>query len=463
MVHVSQLHEIDRVKRLLNMSINALIGYLIVEINVILARFLGIISMQYSGIFLLASIVNGGTIAFIIILSNIRQLSKRGARIFFMGEFLLYLSMYTVGLIELNELRLIGLVFALVAITIELPYTDYKESLIISIGSAVMQVVASYYATYYLKQKGSFLEDLFYTISFLPILIIISYVAHQITEQKNKIISDKKSLENMNSRLVDINTALERTNMMAQQEIDLAAHVQKLLLPHIPDDIEGWDIAISFRPKYGVSGDFYDFYLKQNLLRGMAIFDVSGHGVSSSLITIIVKPITYRIFNRLEGSSLSDIIFRVNQNVSAEISLLEHFISAILLRFNGNTVEYVNAGHPDLLFRNGETGTVRVIEAVSEYGRGGPIGIRLDEYKPAYTQFSIGKRDVLLLYTDCIVESKNRNKERYGFTRLISSLQDAPDGTSQDILSYILDKFSIFMEDEELRDDFTVIVLQKTK
>ncbi|OHD68203.1 MAG: hypothetical protein A2W19_11880 [Spirochaetes bacterium RBG_16_49_21] len=445
------------------MSINALIGYLIVEINVLLARFLGIISMQYADIFLLATIVNGGTIAFIIILSNINYLSRRASNRIFYAEFLLYLSIYTIGVIKLNEFRLIGLVFVLVALTIELPYTDYKESLFISIGSALVQVAASYYAIYYLNQKGSFNEELFYTISFLPILIILSYVAHQITEQRNKINSDKQSLADMNARLVDINTALERTNMIAQQEIELAAHVQKLLLPHVPEKVNGWDIAISFKPKYGVSGDFYDFYFNNNLLRGMAIFDVSGHGVSSSLITIIVKPITYRIFNKMEGESLTDIVVQVNENVSAEISLLEHFISCILLRFSENAVEYVNAGHPDLLFRNGKSGVVSVINAVAEYGRGGPIGIRLSNYKPAFTRFDIGKGDVLLLYTDCIVESKNSHKERYGFTRLISSLSDAPDGTSQDILTYLLDKFSIFLENEELNDDFTVIVVKKTE
>jgi serine phosphatase RsbU (regulator of sigma subunit) len=460
----NKFYKINPENRMLNMSINALIGYLIVEIITLLLRSVGYIKgMTYGDIFLLAVIVNVGTIIFIIVLVIFRSLSETRIRLIFFAELLFFLCMYTIALLQTRELQTIALVFALVAVGIELPFTTLKESLIITFGACAAQIGVSYYSTAILEQHGDFLQSISFTIAVLPVLVILSYVAHQITQQRRKINDDRDLLMDMNDRLLDINTALEKTNSINQMEIELASQVQRMLLPPVPANVPGWDIAMSFKPKYGVSGDFYDFYYKDGQLRGMAIFDVSGHGVSSSLVTMIVKPITYRVFTNMDDKNLGSIIESVNENVSHEISLLDHFISCILLRFSGDTIEYANAGHPYLLLRSSASGAVQAMQATGKNHRGGPIGINIKKYEPAFTQFSVGVNDIILLYTDCIVESRNSSGELFGYNRLISSLHEAPSGPAVDILQFILDSFLLFVKNVEIRDDFTVIVAKKTE
>ena len=72
------------------------------------------------------------------------------------------------------------------------------------------------------------------------------------------------------------------------------------------------------------------------------------------------------------------------------------------------------------------------------------------------------KDDLLLLFTDCILDARNPRKERYGLERLMKSLGEAPDGSAEEILDFILAKFNAFVKDVELRDDFTVILAKKT-
>lgn len=264
------------------------------------------------------------------------------------------------------------------------------------------------------------------------------------------------------NRFLKTHKELERNNEIATIEMDLAANMQKLLLTPVPVGLDHWDIAMSFQPKYGASGDFYDFYYVRKRLQGIALFDVSGHGISSALITVMVKPVTYRIFNAMQNESLEAIINQVNRHVSSDLSRLDNFVTCILLRINENEIEYVNAGHPDLLARAGRTGAVRTIDAGEKKFRGEPLGLALNHHRPSMIRFAVEKGDILLLYTDCILDARSPHRERFGLPRLMKTLQEAPDGSSREILDFILGKFNAFIKDMELRDDFTVIVAKKT-
>ncbi len=264
------------------------------------------------------------------------------------------------------------------------------------------------------------------------------------------------------NRFLKTHKELEKGNEIAAIEMELAANMQKMLLPPIPSGIEQWDIAMSFQPKYGASGDFYDFYYSGNRLQGIALFDVSGHGVSSALITMMVKPVTFRMFDTMQGDSLEKIMSRVNEHISQDLSRLDNFVTCILLRIQDNRVEYINAGHPDLLHRIRKSGEVRIINAGEEKFRGEPLGLALNHHRPSTIHFRVEKDDLLLLFTDCILDARNHHRERYGLTRLTESLSEAPDGTASEILDFLLAKFNAFVRDVDLRDDFTVILAKKT-
>jgi sigma-B regulation protein RsbU (phosphoserine phosphatase) len=448
-------------KRMLNMSINALIGYIIVGSIACIARALELSTIKYVDILILSLVVNIGTILFILFLRRVGNVTERMASIIFFLEFALYISMYSIAVIKLEEFRTIALIFALVAITIELPFTDYIESLMISISSALSQILMSYYAIYYLAQGGSFIHEVFYTFCFLPALIIMAYVARQINIQKEKIISGRVLLEDMNKRIINYNKALEKVNESAGYEIDFAAQVQRAFLPALPEKIDGWDIALDFRPKYGVSGDFYDFYFDKEKLTGMTLFDVSGHGVSSALLTMIVKPIIFRYYSRMTKSGLNDVLLAVDDSISNEISGLDSYLSCVLLRFSEDNIEYINAGHPELIMKKASSGAAEIIEIEGRNYRGTPLGVNLFKNTAEELRFKINPGDAMIVYTDCLLESKNRYLESFGKNRLMSAIEDAPFGNSEEILKFILERFESHIDEAEIKDDFTLIVMMK--
>jgi hypothetical protein len=114
-----------------------------------------------------------------------------------------------------------------------------------------------------------------------------------------------RELGAVNSRLHETNEKLETAQMIADRDIRMASNLQMSLLPRNMTDCDGWDLACVFLPMKGVSGDFYDFYHDGKTLHGVALFDVSGHGIASGLLTILPKSILYRYFFKMLARSLT--------------------------------------------------------------------------------------------------------------------------------------------------------------
>ena len=75
-------------------------------------------------------------------------------------------------------------------------------------------------------------------------------------------------------------------------------------------------------------------------------------------------------------------------------------------------------------------------------------------------KYTCKKGDTFVLFTDCLLESRNLAGDEMGLKRLREIISKAPDGTPEEILSYILDIFDAFTEAVPVRDDLTVIVLK---
>jgi sigma-B regulation protein RsbU (phosphoserine phosphatase) len=178
---------------------------------------------------------------------------------------------------------------------------------------------------------------------------------------------------------------------------------------------------------------------------------------------MITKPIVYHEFKRMQGFSLCSIIKSVNERVASEFEKMENFITGIILRFDDNSVEYVNAGHTDLLLKKAAKQTVRAVEAEGMRFRGEPIGLNNFNIMCKVLRFNVAKGDYLVLYTDCVVESTDADGFMYGRQRLVDSLRAAPDGTAQEVLDHLMGGFRDFVKDGQINDDLTVIVARRTR
>ncbi len=447
---------------LLRITFFILIGYFITQTATFAARALGLTSMEYFHVVLYASIVIGGTITFLILITLKRNITIRFSNIVFIAQYILYITMYVLWAYQLNEIRVFGLFCALIALTFELSYTNLYQSLMMSLGTMLGHTAVTWYAITQSGQHGDLNRELFFTICILPSFIFIPYVAHQINRQRNEIRQAKTILEATNTFLVKINTELQAEKDMSDVEMELASRIQGSLFPVEPPVVDGWEIAFIFRPKFGVSGDFFDLYVNERTLRGLSIFDVAGHGVPSALITILAKPVFFHYFRRMENEILSEIMEQAHQSIFSELQNIELFITGILLRIRDMKIEYVNAGHPHLLLRRAATGLVEKVGSDQTGHQGSPLGIGNEVTRPC-TVIPVATEpgDILLLYTDGLLESFDSQRRAYGFDRLIDSLAAAPSLTAQDALDHVMSCFGRAVNPSDIKDDITAILIRR--
>lgn len=374
---------------------------------------------------------------------------------------IIYLSCYCLWIYKLGELRFLGLLNAIIAVTIVLQYTNMLQSLVMSISTFICHISIVYYSVYYQHQPGSLVREIYLASCLLPAFIVISVIASYMNRKRKQVQFAKNKLETMYNELTDINGLLRFEHSRSVIEMELARDIQVAFFPSSPPFTDDWDIALISKPSCGVSGDFFDFYCDEKKLLGISLFDVSGHGVAPALITILSRPVFYKNFNSKINQEFGAVFEASNRDLFEQLDDVHIFITGMMLRFSGNRVEYINAGHPDLLCKRSKTRVVEKITDPEGKSKGHPIGIDLNNVTYKAISFNIERGDFLLLYSDCFIDCRNCNGEYYGVNRLISSLSSVEGENSREILDYIIKDFYKFAGNVNLNDDLTLIVARK--
>lgn len=250
---------------------------------------------------------------------------------------------------------------------------------------------------------------------------------------------------------------------MQMRDLKLAEIVQKSIYPQRAPKTSKWDCAYIFRPMASVSGDVYDFYYDdKGNLTGAALFDVSGHGVASGLVGILSKYLAKDTFRQNKQDDLSTLAKTFNKKLIREKANVENYLTGILLRIKDDRIEYINAGHTDLLCID-KKNNVHAAGSANVDFRGSFFGIEglEDSYKTV--NIPLEKNSYYIMFTDCLTESRNLAGDELGTELLQKILARAPQGISaKQLLEYLIDVFEAFTEAVPLRDDLTVIVLKYT-
>ena len=284
---------------------------------------------------------------------------------------------------------------------------------------------------------------------------------------ENKVEERTKELSESNSKLSEANNQLEVTNnqlteakKMADRDMKLAVNVQNSFFnPSLPN-FNKWDIVYKFKPAAGVSGDLYDIFHNGEELQGVGLFDVSGHGIASGLVTMLAKTIIDRKFREGLKLPLSKVMSAIDRQISEDKGDIENYLTGALLRINDNKIEFINAGHPKVFLRTAKNGKCYPIQPKGEDENNGIIGFGEIEQEYKALKFNVQKGDSIIMYTDCLNESVNKNGEQFTEDRIAQAFEDAGIGSAKSKLDYVLSRFNKFTEGSVIKDDLTVIVLQ---
>jgi sigma-B regulation protein RsbU (phosphoserine phosphatase) len=270
---------------------------------------------------------------------------------------------------------------------------------------------------------------------------------------------------------VDTNDELgalaEHFNQMAEglkeryrlrRSLDLAKEVQQNLLPKANPLVEGLDIAGKSIYCDETGGDYYDFISfadndKHKI--GVAIGDVSGHGISSALLMATVRS-SLRQRASLPGSIasiISDINFQLVQDVEDSGQFMTMFYLSIdpLKRH----LHWVRAGHDPAIFYDPGS------DSFEELGGSG-LSLGVDENWVFEENLKTGltKDQVILLGTDGIWEARNQKGEMFGKKRIYDIIRKNSSLSGNEIIDVILESLNSFQKGAKIEDDITLVVIK---
>lgn len=302
------------------------------------------------------------------------------------------------------------------------------------------------------------LNTLILAVSWIAVIFLfLSMLIIHFVQLANEVEYMNKNLENIiNERTI----ALEKERNRALKEIDLAGSVQKSFYRLDTSEIKDWEVEIFSKAMSGVSGDLYMAFVTDNHLDGFGIFDISGHGIASGLVTMLVKNIIEKEFRKGKKNPLNEVMAKINDRIILEKGSIENYLTGMLLRFNESDIELVNAGHPKAILYNSKSGRIRNVEqeGVNQYGA---IGIADFPISFETVHFNMEKNDELVLYTDGITECCNTDKKYFGLEGILEVFKANMKKTVKEQVQALPIALKQFSGTDNFSDDITYIILKK--
>lgn len=236
-------------------------------------------------------------------------------------------------------------------------------------------------------------------------------------------------------------------------EMKQAMQIQQSLLPAVAPQLENFDVAGFSQPAELVGGDLYDYFIFDNNVFGVCVGDASGHGLPAALL---VRDVVTGLRMGLEKHMKMVYTFQKLNSVIYRSVYSTSFISLFYAEIerNGNIL-FVNAGHPSPILYDGKT--------FSELESTGLVFGALPEIDlhRGYSYMSVGS--VLVLFSDGIMERKDRFEELFGTENIKKIVSDNYDKSSKEILDSIYSSALKFGNNSSWEDDATILVIKRTK
>ncbi len=281
----------------------------------------------------------------------------------------------------------------------------------------------------------------------------------RIEQQSLEIRNHNQDLENkVNERtrkLRDALDILQEKDAALANELNLAAEIQKGILPPAQGVWDGLEYSAMIQPMERVSGDFYEVIKRRDFFN-VIVSDVSGHGVPAALVTMAAKQIfqTQTVMKRTPTSFFKFI----NEEIYNRITTTDYLTIFNLYFTNSQDFIYSSAGHnPALLWRYN---TKRVKELSTD---GVLIGVFPDaghHYEERREHLYPG--DKILIFTDGMIEQENPRGEPFGEKRLKQCFEQWAHLSPKKLVDHILREFHNFRESVGLQDDISLFALQLT-
>lgn len=237
-----------------------------------------------------------------------------------------------------------------------------------------------------------------------------------------------------------------------QKDVEIARRIQQHLLPPVPKDVPGLEVALRYVAAAQASGDTYDMLPLRDGRFAVMIGDVTGHGVGAALLTHTVQAALRSYLELVDD--LATIVTRVNQRLVASVET-GNFMSLLLAIVDprARTLQYVNAGHPGLVLCQ-ESG-VTVLEKT-----GMVLGVVGDQVYRESPVIPLQRGDLLFLYTDGVDEAMSADRTVFGAERLQAVLARVRRRSAEGVLDGVEEALREHVGGQSPEDDFTMLAVK---
>jgi phosphoserine phosphatase RsbU/P len=350
---------------------------------------------------------------------------------------------------------------------------NYFKSIQIRLGETIFGETAKSGVPVYIKntlednrlENNTDINGLMFISSFICIPLIVSKkilgVISIIKREDRKYFNENdynhiKTFADYASLTIDFimtyAEVIEKREM--EREVGIAADIQQKLTPaKLPVLPEGLAISTYSLPAKGVSGDYYDIINLGNNKIAILVGDVAGKGIPAALVMVMIRSILHLICSPNRDSMAT--ITWLNKGLVGSIDM-DHFatLGFFIYDTQTKTVNYTNAAHHPLLVIRSQEKKIFKIDT-----DGLPLGIE-KESKYGQKSFKIRQGDMLMLYTDGIIEAMNGKGEQYTYETLERIILNNSDLMPNEITEKIVSDIKLFVGNAPQHDDQTMLIMK---
>ena len=253
------------------------------------------------------------------------------------------------------------------------------------------------------------------------------------------------------NNVYSVQEILERADL--EREASIASQIQKTLHPKRLPDLPEAGFGSFFNSTKGVCGDYYDIILARRDRVALIIADVAGKGIQSSMVMIMLRSILHLVTNTTK--SAGTILDWVNKGITGKIDM-DHYATLSFVSYTPekHTIEYASAGHQPMLLWRAESATMDTIKQKTD-----PIGV---ERSSTYSdmKLTVNKGDIIILYTDGLIEALNQDGHQYGIENLSKTIRENSSLSAKDLATEIKHNVQAFIGSASLHDDQTLVIMK---
>ena len=245
----------------------------------------------------------------------------------------------------------------------------------------------------------------------------------------------------------------EADALQLREELRRAADIQRHLLPREEPRIDGYVVTARTLPCMGVGGDWYDWMPAPRNGLHLCLGDIAGKGLSAAMLMSSAHA-TLRALSQMDYAP-DEMMRRLNGLMEARFPY-NRFVTLwySVLDPDAHTLTFVNACQERPLYRKADGMSERLDSC------GSPVGM-LPETDYLARTISLAPNDLVIVYSDGIVDCRNADDEQFGEDRLLDLVAETADNAPPDIAEAILEAVDLHRGNTPHDDDVTLLLLKR--